>query len=252
MKRLFFLLLFLVAFLHAAFCEESKQAETAQNLIQKGDSFYDQGEYERACALYEEAYRANPDDAAACRRMERIEKIKFKAATTRWEAERQNSLNQAVSLWSKPQQQPPRRLPSVTGATTSRVPQLLKKLETIRFPELSFQDADIAQVVQYLSEQSRKLDPEGKGVNFVFEAGEKLSSDATSAPPCAPVNLSLRNVSLLDALYLIKKTTTLNYQVEDYAVVLRPLKETEQAFVVRHFTVNPDFFRRDAKPRDDA
>lgn len=46
-----------------------------------------------------------------------------------------------------------------------------RKLETIILPRIDFEEATIHQVIRYLRDKSRELDPEGKGVSIVFQKG---------------------------------------------------------------------------------
>ena len=48
---------------------------------------------------------------------------------------------------------------------------ILQKLNEIVFPEIKFREAAITDIIQYLSDESRHLDPKKEGVNIVLSAG---------------------------------------------------------------------------------
>jgi general secretion pathway protein D len=65
-----------------------------------------------------------------------------------------------------------------------------KKLDEIIFPEISFREAVISDVVNFLSDESRKLDPDKVGVNIVLGGGAgelaPSPSPALGTAPSAP------------------------------------------------------------------
>ena len=63
-----------------------------------------------------------------------------------------------------------------------------KKLKDIILPRIDFEEATIHQVIRYLRDKSRELDPEGKGVSIVYQSGGQASADdgAATPAPAAP------------------------------------------------------------------
>lgn len=58
-----------------------------------------------------------------------------------------------------------------------------QKLETIVLPRIDFEEATIHQVIRFLRDKSRELDPEGKGVSIVFQKGSGPAAEGEAAAP---------------------------------------------------------------------
>jgi beta-lactamase regulating signal transducer with metallopeptidase domain len=122
------------------------------------------------------------------------------------------------------------------------------KLAGITLPEVMFEGLPLNEVLKYLSDQARKLDPAKEGVNFLINPNQPVAlaggpneiDPATGLPlPAGAVeqvdlstvavkfNLPLRNVRLIDAIEAVVKVADrpLQYSVEDYGIVfsLKPM-----------------------------
>ncbi|PYJ86108.1 MAG: hypothetical protein DME22_06580 [Verrucomicrobia bacterium] len=114
------------------------------------------------------------------------------------------------------------------------------KLEKIVLDEVTFDGLSLPQVLQFLDEESRKRDPEKKGLNFLINPNATQATAATTidpntgqpiqAPPSEPLdmssvivrfNLPLRDVRLKDVLDAVVKVADkpVEYSIEDYGVV---------------------------------
>jgi hypothetical protein len=140
--------------------------------------------------------------------------------------------------------------------------QLAAKLREMVMAEVSFDGLPLGDVLQFLSEESRKLDPEKKGMNFLINpnppslASPAPIDPATGLPMAAslgePVdistvvvkfNLPLRNVSMSDILDAVVKVADrpIEYSLEDYAVVFSLRADSAQSVVPRMPTGQPSF-----------
>jgi hypothetical protein len=100
------------------------------------------------------------------------------------------------------------------GGGDSQGAVILQKLKKIKFEELNFENALADQVLTYLASKSVELDtvdPNKTGVNFIIQL---------KGQPASNITLSLRNVSLLEALRLICDGTELTFRVDEHAVVI--------------------------------
>jgi hypothetical protein len=120
---------------------------------------------------------------------------------------------------------------------------IMNKLAGITLPEIMFDGLPLSEVLKYLSDQARKLDPEKQGVNFLINPNQPSSPtpgpseiDPTTGLPLVtavpePVelgavtvkfNLPLRNIRLIDAIEAVVKVADrpLHWSVEDYGVVI--------------------------------
>jgi hypothetical protein len=126
--------------------------------------------------------------------------------------------------------------------TTPHGGRLEAKLREIVIDEVKFDGLPLSEVLNFLSDESRKRDPEKKGINFLLNPNQppgqpslNTSVDpATGLPVAAPMesvdissinvkfNLPLRHVTMADVLDAIVRVADhpLQYTVEDYAVIL--------------------------------
>ena len=93
-----------------------------------------------------------------------------------------------------------------------RPSELQRKLANMNVPEINFREANAQDVVTFLQEESAKLSPDKKAINFVW-----LVPDGTKVPA---VSLSLKHIPMLDVLQYITQITGLRYRVDAHAVVI--------------------------------
>lgn len=112
---------------------------------------------------------------------------------------------------------------------------LREKLEQIVLPDVAFDNLPLSQAVEFLRQESTKLDPAKVGVNFLF-GNRRLGRPIDPATGLPAVNATepeslqdlpvrivppLKRVRLVDVLEAITRVTPepIHYVVEDYAVV---------------------------------
>ncbi|MDD5261881.1 MAG: hypothetical protein PHD76_08540 [Methylacidiphilales bacterium] len=248
----------------AATPELQDKVANIQKLIFEGDSFYETGQYNRAIGRYKEVLLIDPYNNQARQRIEKTENIKYQVASIRREERKTKMLQQVDAEWAT--QPRPQRTDltgtSVSEATSSDVSKMYDKLEKIIIPECNFTDADVADVLRYLQEQSKVIDPKGEGVNFVLKGeptalnnpapaaapGGAAAAEAPAPPPSIhSLSLNLRNLSLLKILGYIPELTTYKFKVEEYAVYFFPNTETSDVMVVKSYSVPPTFFPQTLK-----
>jgi general secretion pathway protein D len=237
----------------AATPELQEKVSNIQQLLFEGDSFHESGQYQRAVGRYKEILNIDPTNKVARLRIEKTEKAKERAATVRYQAVRQKRLGEVDDAYATPPM-PRKQVESgirTTGVSETRVAGMFEKLENIIIPELNFTAVDVVDAVKYLQDQSKALDPEKTGVNFVLKVNPTetpaASGDATA--PAAPVaavqrevSLDLRKTPLIEVLRFICNLTNLQFKVEEYSVYIFPSTETSDVQVVRSFPVPPSFF----------
>lgn len=125
------------------------------------------------------------------------------------------------------------------------------KLDQIIFDEVFYDAIPFSDVVKDLDEMTRHHDPEGNGLNFIFNPDTRVSPIAGTAPfdqrgtlATVPTtdhidlsniivkfNLPLRNVRLRDVLDAIKKVAEkpIQYSVENYGVIFSIGSVADQA-----------------------
>ena len=100
-----------------------------------------------------------------------------------------------------------------------KIAALTKKLDSIIIPEVQFREANVADVVQFLTTAAKEYDAADKtGVNIV------LMDKANNSK----VTLALQKVSVHKILKLTAEMAGLSVDVEDDGVVLRKPKEEKR------------------------
>ena len=92
---------------------------------------------------------------------------------------------------------------------------LWKKLNSIIIDQVEFEDSEPINILKFLRQRSKDLDPEKKGVNFVFKDLEQHKTLVT---------LKLSNLPLSEVIKYVCLSGDLIYKVEDFAVVIMPMK----------------------------
>jgi beta-lactamase regulating signal transducer with metallopeptidase domain len=149
------------------------------------------------------------------------------------------------------------------GAKTSQARQeIFRKLQTIRLDRVAFEAVPLNEVVRRLHEESLKLDPDHRGINFLINPNPDQNVAPTIDPltgmPAAAItgndsglisipitiNPPLTNIGLGDVLDALVKAAPepIQYSVQDYAIVISPHNPSVPLYS-RHFQVDANKFR---------
>ncbi len=153
------------------------QQNPSQNLFNQGVRLFNQGQFAEALPLFEEVVRARPDFVYARSYAQRC-----KAALA------QN-------------QQPKNDLES--------------RLANIILPELSFSDAPIGDILDYLTARSQEISKGETVVNFIYKGTPEQRSGTL-------VTLSLRNIPLNAAIKYVADLSRSHVRYEPHAVIVDP------------------------------
>jgi len=93
---------------------------------------------------------------------------------------------------------------------------IARKLQSIIIDKVNFNKLDIAVILQFLTQKSRELDPDKKGINFIL--GDITLQDHVHRE----VSVTLDNVPLADLLGYITQQTNLKWSIQDNAVYFHP------------------------------
>jgi hypothetical protein len=144
---------------------------------------------------------------------------------------------------------------SIDTGLTGSSSYLIQKLRDIVIPVIDFEDTSLEEAIDFLSIRTRELDRgeldhTKKGVNFVIRrprvADAGLDANLGGAADIGALRidqLTLRNVPLAEALRYICDKLKLRYKVDEYAVVIAPVTETDEDLVTRTFRVPPGFLK---------
>ena len=110
---------------------------------------------------------------------------------------------------------------------------ITRKLNSITFPKIEFQDATVREAFEFLVTKAKALDPSGAGVNIVLKLDPSPDSpvplDQNSADP--RLTGSLSDVSLLEAMQYIVGRAKLKLRIEPFAIAIVPKSDVRETFV---------------------
>lgn len=258
--------------------------QQAATLVQDGKLLYEAGKFEESEIKLQQALKLDPDNQAAFYYLNLVKQAYY-------EREEHNRVTQAQDAMVRVQKEwvpktgigLPVPNPYATNEDIHTSPQREKiydKLSRIRLDNISWQDGlPLSEVMSFLRDQSKARDPEGKGVNFLFNPNQEASdatvtdlgggagapqqiNPQTGLPQPAPtatggagetidpstitVKLSLSDVTLqeaLDAIVLVSDHP-IRYSVTDFGIVfsVKPAGPEPPELESRTFRVDPNTF----------
>ncbi len=99
-------------------------------------------------------------------------------------------------------------------STVGAAEPLSAKLDRLIIPKLSFRQATLKEVIDYVEEQSRKVDPEGVGVKILLKLPEGSQKGT--------LTFDMRRISVRDVLKYLAEVADVRFRIESGAVVLEP------------------------------
>ena len=208
------------------------EREALNQLMAKGRAQYVAGDIDGAQETFRSVEAQQPDNTVAKGFLLRIANEKTETGALNREKTRAQLLEEVAKSWQRPgiyEEHARNQDQSVTVAP------LAKKLNEIVLPSVSFNRAEIGQVVAALGAASEEFDRAGtgpKGVNIVL-------LDPTNKNPT--VTITLRNATLKRVLDFVTEGIGYQYEVQADAVIVRPGGETSnletQFFPVTRATV---------------
>jgi general secretion pathway protein D len=245
--------------------------------VQNGKLLYEMGKLREAEVELREAIKVDPGNKAAFYYLNLIKEADYRnRAAAREEHEKEQILS-VESSWLPPHKQETLPVPNPMARTnlvytTKGRQNIFTKLEAIHLNEVSY-DLPLSEVLKTLRDESRKRDPEQRGINFLInphsDAGVAAAPTDTTNPaqptppgvtPTAPVPVApttvdlsqvtikiappLSDVTLADVLDAITKVADvpIKYTIEDYAVVFSPRPPEAVALYSKQFHVDPNTF----------
>ena len=191
--------------------EFADQSKIINNLILVCRSQIAAGDYGSAANTLNEIEARNPNSIEAKVLSLELSNILSKIQNANLYKTRADMLNSVDNSWERPKVF---ELESNVKATTTAIPSLVRKLESIVLPRVNFTGMELTRVVDTLSELSVKYDPEGEGVNIV------VLFNPTELDP--KVNITLRNLSLDRILQFVTQQVNFSYDVGDDVVTIQP------------------------------
>ena len=246
-----------------------KNREQVQRQISKAREYYITGEYDLARNELELVIKDNPYDQDALELLKRVQERAYDVSSGEFSTTRSRMMDDVRKAWT------PRRyaidVAPVGGATSSggkmrpgdgvdnqeraRDEATIAKMKSITIPEISFNAANINDVVEFFNTASREFDnpelpPENRGVSFVLKLPTPdAAAPAAPADPFAPaagavggvppITLRARYVNLHESLVLVTDVAGLKFAVRGKVVIIMPRNMAAFGMITRSYTVLP-------------
>ncbi|MDF3130094.1 hypothetical protein P0Y35_12875 [Kiritimatiellaeota bacterium B1221] len=244
-----------------------KAKEEIDRLLLRGRKELEIGDYDQAEETFEKVLAIDRYNRSALRFIEKLTEERWEV----YQVERRSSTKKMMSMveksWLVPlkvdQRGPKEPFEATTGGLEIAESDLENKLNNIVIDEIDYRQAQIGEVIASLVDFSQQLDPDGIGVNIIFQDptlnGAGGGAGAPAAAPVAdpfgfgapaggaapaettstirPITLRLRNVTLLDALKTVTEVSGLYYRVERNMVIIE--REGRGRLITRFYPVDP-------------
>jgi len=264
----------LPAFQGAVAKTEAAPAETTASAIQNGKLLFENGKYDEAEAELKKALKADPGNYPAAYYSSLIKEKRDTDATMNRAIQTKERIAQVEKAWEMPTSRERLPVPNPYAhtnvvATSQDRQAILKKLDRIRLNSVQYDGLPLSEVIRNLSEESKRNDPDKKGINFTiapgaerFVAGTAITNGldpVTGLPPAGDTNLPpssdlnavsvkmyspVSNIKLQHLLEIITKSADhpLKYSIEENGIVFSPRDAEKAPLYTRSFKVDPNTF----------
>jgi len=206
-----------------------------QELFAEAEQFRRTGQWDEADARLKRILGIDPYNIAATEQLKRIDAEKFQYDEQARLEMRDERLRQVEEKWYEPinnkeaTASAQEAQPSILLTTSFDLDQKLKNI----FLSLDFNNATIEEATNFLSIESKRLDPDHKGVNFVIQPEASTTAK--------PVTLTLNNVPLGEALRYVCQLANVKYKVQEFAISIVPFSQSTDDLISRTYNVQPNF-----------
>lgn len=227
----------------------------------EGRQYFDLKKYDEAEGCFDKVLSVDPYNKDAMRFLRRIGDMRFELSTAEREATVTEMMNTVRDEWNPHiRKESSMAKPTITPPTLVEQTDVLRtrqKLQKLIIPQIEFKQANIADVLDYLSKSSVEVDVEDKtGVNIILKlpTAGGAAADAGAAPAAAPaadagaapaapgaaaaqgtppITLTLRKVNLLDAIKYITDIAGLSYRIDKNVVFITP-RGVDPSLLITH------------------
>jgi len=256
--------------------EFQKIMSEVEGLLKEGRQYYVTGEYAEAQESFERVLKRDAENTEAIRWLRKTAQKRYDRATMEREATRRDMMTQLVQTWN------PRDyglMEPVVGGPGPEEGQrrdyefekqrkeMMEKMKSIKIPEIDFRQANIYDVIAFLSDASIENDRseikegEKRGVDVILDLGRagaiaqpaEAVADDPFAETLAPgagggaaaggeiplITFHARYVTLLEALRIVTSVAGLKYTIRGTVVMVVPLDAPDADIIVRMYDVVP-------------
>ena len=198
------------------------EASASDDLFSRGVNFYRAGEFDKAEAVFEAVLAEDPYNRRAMEYLKRTAIKQSSSDLTLQRTTRAKALQEVDAAWNP--EPTVVVIPDDGNMTVQESPEekaireMTARLNSITIPSLDFRDANIKDVVLFLTETCRRQDPSKQGVNILL-----LGMEDSMAASQNNITISIRDMSLLEALQYIVEMASLKFDVQPKAVAIMPV-----------------------------
>jgi general secretion pathway protein D len=224
---------------------EEKGDIPSEKLFERAMDLYGAGKYREARVVLEAVLAEDPynrkamhylsNTAAKIRQIESRRKVSNRATAiadiqSEWNPKLNTAVGDAIGAAE----------PDAKDPKDAEAEQMEARLREIVIPTLDFRDANIKDVVLYLTEACRRMDEAGNGVNIIL-LGLDSSDELGRGDLGNNITISIRNMNLYDALQYIVEMASLKFQLASDVVTIMPVNYVRSVDVVmKSFIVIPE------------
>jgi len=187
------------------------------SLLEKGVAFYRAGDLAKAESVFEAALVEDPYNRTAMTYLQRIASKLASISQTKQSADRAMALAEVERTWNQEPRSFGLNLDDDKGAEKSEselaVEAMTQRIEAIQIPSLDFRDADIRDVVIFLTETCMRQDSEGINILTLGMENAMIGN----------ITISIRDLSLVEALQYITEMASLKFEIQENAIAIMPV-----------------------------
>ncbi|MDF7798062.1 hypothetical protein P4C99_01205 [Pontiellaceae bacterium B1224] len=197
-------------------------AQDETDLLARGVQYYKDDQLVEAEAVFEAVLVADPYNRKAMEYLKRTaQKVSAKESVLKL-ASRTQALAEVDASWNPdskivalpPDTDGPKKISPDEQAKLN----MTARLQKITIPSLDFREANIKDVVLFLTETARRQDPSKQGVNILL-----LGMEDSPVEDANNITISIRDMSLYEALQYIVEMASLKFEVQAKAVAVMPV-----------------------------
>ncbi len=194
----------------------------ASDLFTRGVEYYRAGQLAEAELVFEAVIAEDPFNREAMAYLQRTAQKQSSSEIRQQRASRAQAIAKVDAAWN-----PDAKvvvLPTDEGNGPVKTPEELAieamtaRLSAIMIPSLDFRDANIKDVVLFLTETTRRQDATKQGVNILL-----LGMESSMTADQDNITISIRDMSLYEALQYIVEMASLKFDVQPKAVAIMPV-----------------------------
>lgn len=223
--------------------DTAAMAGDVETMLDRGVDLYKDGKYQEARLFFESVLAVDIYNRKAMNYLNRIAVRVSANETRKQEAARAIAMADVEQGWLPQYENVVGDLIKTTKPVATEdekgVQAMTDHLKGLKIPSLDFRDANIKDVVLFLTETCRRMDSTGKGINLILLG--LADSDNMGAAEGNNITISIRDMSMYDALQVIVEMASLRFDVEPNMVVIMPVNYVRSVdLVMETYTVIPE------------